>query len=106
MDESRVKHMNLMTETTDTGVRRKAVNTERMTATRYSFPPGGKFEEHVHPQEQIGFLIAGELSFDVEGEHFSMQAGDMILIASGERHSAIAGPDGAEALSIVSPPRG
>lgn len=87
-------------------LRKKVVDAERMTATRYSFAPGGRFPKHVHPEEQLTYLLTGSVIFTVDGDHHAMRPGDLIVIPPGVPHDATAGPDGAEVLSLVSPRRG
>ena len=86
-------------------LRKKVVNGTRMTVMRYSFAAGGRFPNHVHDQEQITYLLGGRLTFVVGGESHPLTAGNLIVIPSGIPHEAVAGPEGAEVLSIVSPAR-
>lgn len=92
-------------EAVDDHVRRKVVNGAAMTLTRYSFGPQGRFRHHVHDQEQITMVLSGRLTFAVEGTDQVLDGGSVIVIPSGVPHSAHAGPDGAEVVSIVSPAR-
>lgn len=87
-------------------LRAKVVNAARMTVTRYSFRRGGRFPHHVHNQEQITYVLNGQLSFVVGNQFYRLRSGDLIVIPTGVPHSAEAGWAGAEALSIVSPARG
>ena len=93
------------TRTSDPLLRKKVVDGTRMTVTRYSFAPGGCFPDHVHDQEQITYLLGGRLTLVVGGEPHPLAAGDLIVIPSAIPHQAVAGPEGAEVLSIVSPAR-
>ncbi len=93
------------TRTSDPLLRKKVVDGTRMTVTRYSFAPGGRFPDHVHDQEQITYLLGGRLTLVVGGEPHPLTAGDLIVIPSAIPHQAVAGPEGAEVLSIVSPAR-
>lgn len=84
---------------------RQVVDGAHMTFTRYRFAPGGRFPRHVHDQEQITYVIRGRLTFVFpEGER-ALHQSTMIVIPPSVPHSAVAGPDGAEVVSIVSPPR-
>jgi quercetin dioxygenase-like cupin family protein len=50
-------------------------------------PPGKDVPCHYHEKrESLIFLIAGELIEIVEGNEFSVKAGDVIFIAAGEKH--------------------
>ena len=92
-------------ETVDALVRKKVVDGRSITLTRYSFKAGGRFPHHVHDQEQVTMVIAGRLTFVAEGVDHVLEQGSVIVIPSGLPHSAEAGPDGAEVVSVVSPAR-
>ena len=92
-------------ETVDALLRKKVIDGGSMTLTRYSFKAGGLFPHHVHDQEQITMVIAGRLTFVAEGVDHVLDQGSVIVIPSGLPHSAEAGPDGAEVVSVVSPAR-
>lgn len=83
----------------------RVVHAARMTVTRYSFRSGGRFPHHVHNQEQITFVLKGQLTFLVGNRSYRLGAGDLIVIPSGIAHSAEARSAGAEVLSVVSPAR-
>lgn len=87
-------------------LRKKVVDAERMTATRYSFAPGGRFPHHTHPEEQLTYLLTGSVTFTVDGDDHVLEPGDLIVIPPGVPHDATAGSRGAEVLSLVSPRRG
>lgn len=95
----------LQWERLDAGLERQVVDCVTMTVTRYRFAPGGRFPNHVHDQEQITYVIDGELSFSVEGRPYALTTGSMIVIPPEVAHSALAGETGADVLSVVSPPR-
>ena len=61
--------------------------------------------EHDHPHEQGGVMLGGELIFTIGGETRTCTAGDSYLIPGGVRHSAIAGPNGAQVMDVFSPVR-
>lgn len=86
-------------------VRKKVVDGTSMTMTRYSFRPEGRFPHHVHDQEQLTMVITGRLTFVVEGKDLVLEEGSVVVIPSGVPHSAVAGPNGAEVVSVVSPAR-
>jgi quercetin dioxygenase-like cupin family protein len=84
---------------------RKVIDGERMTATRYRFAPGGRFPLHSHDQEQLAYVLRGQLTFSLpEADHVLAPDG-MIVIEPNVPHSAEAGPEGAEVLSVVTPAR-
>jgi quercetin dioxygenase-like cupin family protein len=84
---------------------RKVVHGERMTVTRYSFPPRGRFRHHVHEQEQVTYCVSGDITFVVDGRGLRLTPGFLVVIPADSAHSAVAGDDGAEVVSVVSPRR-
>lgn len=61
--------------------------------------------EHSHPQEQITYVLQGELHFNLDGNQHTVQAGELIVIPGGMPHSAVVGDADAKALDIFSPVR-
>jgi unsaturated pyranuronate lyase len=92
-------------EQVDDLLKRKVVHGQNMTMTRYSFLPRGTFPLHVHDQEQITYVLSGEVNFSLDEENHPLGAGDVIVIGPGVPHRANAGPSGAELISVVAPAR-
>jgi quercetin dioxygenase-like cupin family protein len=92
-------------EPVDAHIKKKVVDGRNMTVTRYSFSPASVFPHHVHDQEQITYVLSGEVRFVLGGEDHRLRPGDLIVIPPDVPHSATAGTAGAELLSIVSPAR-
>jgi quercetin dioxygenase-like cupin family protein len=86
-------------------LKRKVLHGSSMTVSRYSFKGGGRFAHHVHGQEQITYVLSGELTFALGRERHVLKAGSIIVIPADLPHSAEAGAEGAEVLSVVSPAR-
>jgi quercetin dioxygenase-like cupin family protein len=86
-------------------VQRKVVDAERMTCTRYRFAPGGRFPLHVHDQEQMAYVVGGQVTFALPDGDRVLRPDTLLVIAPGVPHSAVAGPEGAEVLSVVTPAR-
>lgn len=92
-------------EQVDPRLKKKVLDGERMTVTRYSFAPGGRFPHHVHDQEQITFVLSGAITFTIAEADHHLDEGSLVIIPSGSPHSAEAGAAGAEVLSVVAPAR-
>lgn len=92
-------------EAFDERLRRAVVHGQQLTVTRYSFSPGGRFPHHRHEQEQVAFVIDGEITFLVEGRPYTVTTDEVIIIPSGVPHSAEAGAAGAQVISVVTPRR-
>jgi quercetin dioxygenase-like cupin family protein len=61
--------------------------------------PGGISKRHAHEWDQANWIAHGTAEVEVEGEVFSLEAGDSIFIPGGRAH-AFANP-GSEPLLLV-----
>ncbi|MFB1065705.1 cupin domain-containing protein [Natrinema sp. H-ect4] len=67
---------------------------------------GATLPVHAHDNEQIGFVLEGELTAIVEGEEYPLTAGDAYRFASSERHGAEnRAREDAFGLGVLAPPR-
>ncbi|PGF16625.1 cupin [Natrinema sp. CBA1119] len=67
---------------------------------------GATLPVHAHDNEQIGFVLEGELTAIVEGEEYPLTAGDAYRFASNERHGAEnRDREDALGLGVLAPPR-
>ena len=88
------------------GARLKTMYGEKIMMAFFDLDPGAIVPEHNHPHEQMGYVISGEVAFDIDGEKKICRAGDTYLIPGGISHSAKISDDGpAKVLDIFSPPR-
>jgi len=60
---------------------------EAVTA-KAELPPGVSAGRHTHPGEEIGYVLEGTVSLEIEGASKSLKAGDAFLIPSGKVHNA------------------
>ena len=61
---------------------------EAVTA-RGEFQPGAAVPKHTHPGEEVGYVLEGELTVEVEGSPAkTLKAGDSFFIPAGQVHSA------------------
>ena len=56
--------------------------------TRYTYPPGTFFPEHVHEVEKIDAVVQGTFRITAGHQEYILQAGDSIRIPAGTAHSA------------------
>jgi unsaturated pyranuronate lyase len=87
------------------GVLGRSVHAERVTMTLIELDPGAVVPEHGHEQEQVGFLVEGEMTFSVAGETRRLGAGGTWRIPANVLHSVVAGTDGAVAFEVFAPIR-
>lgn len=78
-----------------------------MSIQHFHFEPGGSVPEHRHPNQQIGFVYNGELTFYVNGEEYLVGPGDTYIIDTNEPHYGVNNGDNpVDGVDIFSPPRG
>ena len=87
------------------GVTIQTAACKEMMLSMVEFKPGAVVEEHAHPHEQVGVMIAGEATFYVGDEQRLMKPGDMYRIPGGVKHRVVATDAGAQALDIFHPIR-
>lgn len=44
---------------------------------------------HSHPFDQVSFVIHGKMAFEIEGEFFTVSAGEVVQIPAGAEHTAV-----------------
>jgi len=87
------------------GVTARVVEGERMTLAVVEIAPGKRVPEHVHDNEQIGFVIQGTLTFTIGEETKQLGPGGSWRILSNVPHHAEVGPDGAVVAEAYTPVR-
>jgi quercetin dioxygenase-like cupin family protein len=56
---------------------------------RVDFAPGAAFGRHVHPGEEIAYVIEGSLEYQIDGKPpVVLKAGDSLFIPAGTVHAA------------------
>ncbi|MFA9502276.1 cupin domain-containing protein [Natrinema sp. H-ect1] len=79
---------------------------ERASMVYWRIEPGATLPTHTHANEQIGFVLEGELVAVVEGEEYPLRAGDAYLFHPNERHGAENRSDeAAVGIGVLAPPR-
>ena len=87
------------------GLSARPVVGERTTMAVVDLEPNAVAPEHHHENEQLGFVIAGALTFKVGSEERELRAGDTYTIPSNVTHGGVAGPDGATVCDVFVPIR-
>jgi len=82
-----------------------AAECEKTTITVMEFAPGTVLPEHTHPHEQVGYMIEGEAEFIVDGETFSVSAGQMWRFPGGVPHQVTVGEHPMRVVEVFSPAR-
>jgi quercetin dioxygenase-like cupin family protein len=55
---------------------------------RVDFAPGAAFPRHIHPGEEIIYVLAGTLEYEVAGKPVTLKAGDVLFVPAGTIHAA------------------
>jgi quercetin dioxygenase-like cupin family protein len=87
------------------GVAGRVVEGERITLSLVDLAPNVPVPEHHHENEQLGFVVQGEIEFTIGGETRTLHAGDTYVIPSELPHSVVTGPDGAVVVDVFAPLR-
>jgi quercetin dioxygenase-like cupin family protein len=88
------------------GVLARAVEGHEMTLAVVELSPGSHVARHQHPNEQMGLVLRGALTFRVGSEERVLKAGDTYNIPALVPHDVTTGPEGAVVIDVFSPVRG
>jgi quercetin dioxygenase-like cupin family protein len=55
---------------------------------RVDFAPGASFPRHAHPGEEIIYVLAGTIEYEVAGKPVTVKAGDVLFVPNGVVHAA------------------
>jgi len=86
------------------GILSKLVHGEKSTLSVVDIKKGSVLPEHKHIQEQITFILEGELEMIINGEKLLFTTGSVHVIPSNYPHSAIAHTD-CRVIDFFSPVR-
>ena len=87
------------------GVVGRAVQGEHITMAVVELEPDSVVPQHHHPNEQLGVVLKGTLTFTIGGERRHVAAGDTYVIPGDVPHDVVTGPEGAVVLDVFSPVR-
>jgi quercetin dioxygenase-like cupin family protein len=87
------------------GYRARIYHGNEITFAVVEIEPNAALPSHSHHNEQVGLLVRGELTFNVDGERRRVRAGEGWVIPAHAAHDANAGPTGAVVVETWSPPR-
>jgi quercetin dioxygenase-like cupin family protein len=87
------------------GVLARIVNGERLSVGFVDLDPDVQVPEHRHENEQVGFVLRGEVTMVVDGKSRTLTPGGTYTIHSQVPHSAKAGGEGATVVDVFAPVR-
>lgn len=83
----------------------RAIHGERQTVAIIDLDPDQDVPEHSHDNEQLGFVLEGEITMTIGGDSRTLRPGDTYTILSAIPHSARSGPAGAKVVDVFAPVR-
>jgi quercetin dioxygenase-like cupin family protein len=86
-------------------VRARRVEGERITFAVVELAPNSVVPQHRHPQEQVGMVIEGRVTFTIADETRELGPGGTWRILSNVPHMVVTGPDGATVIDTFAPTR-
>jgi quercetin dioxygenase-like cupin family protein len=76
-----------------------SVQGREVVQARGEFQPGATVPKHTHPGEEIGYILEGEITVEVDGKPAqTLKAGDVFFIPAGTVHAAKNSGKGAAAV--------
>lgn len=55
---------------------------------RVDFEPGAYFPRHRHPGEEVIYVLAGTIEYEIDGKLVTVKAGDVLFVPDGVVHAA------------------
>jgi quercetin dioxygenase-like cupin family protein len=83
----------------------RVVNGRELTFAVVELDPHAIVGLHQHPNEQLGIVLKGLLTFTIAGETRDLRPGDTYEIPANVPHEAKAGSEGAVAIDVFAPVR-
>lgn len=87
------------------GATAKALFGESAMINLVELGPDAVVPLHSHPHEQLGVILRGSMTLNVEGTGHVLREMDGYALPGGLEHEGIAGPDGALVLDVFQPVR-
>ncbi len=87
------------------GVHIATCSGEKMMLSVADIAANAVVEEHSHPHEQVGMVLAGRAIFFIGSEQKTLQAGDLYRIPGNVQHKVIALDQPVKALDVFYPVR-
>jgi quercetin dioxygenase-like cupin family protein len=83
---------------------RQVIHTPMMTILQVTFKKGAIVPLHRHVHEQVTMLTSGSLLFELDGEEFTLRAGDVLRVPSDVPHMVEAVED-STGIDLFTPAR-
>lgn len=87
------------------GLQRKTMaTTEKLMLAEFSAEAGTVVPVHTHPNEQVGYVVRGQVKMTIAGVDYELEAGDSYAIPAGVPHGAVFLTQ-AVVVDVFTPPR-
>ena len=87
------------------GMQRQVLAYNRsLMLVRHHFLQGWKGTSHIHPHEQLVYVVTGRIQFNSKGKTIELHRGDSVIVAGNVEHQATALED-SEVLDVFAPCR-
>jgi quercetin dioxygenase-like cupin family protein len=87
------------------GIRMCPLFGERAMLNWIELAPGSVVPLHSHDNEQLGFVISGQITLTIGGEEHVLREGDGYTMPGGIEHQGVAGPEGCVVVDVFAPVR-
>ena len=87
------------------GIRMCPLFGERAMLNWIELAPNAVVPLHSHDNEQLGFVISGQITMTIAGEEHVLREGDGYTLPSGLEHTGVAGGDGCVVVDVFTPVR-
>ncbi len=88
------------------GVRGRTIKGDKASISYFEMDPGTASPQHEHDNEQINYVLEGEIEFSSGSDVVILKAGQVVVFAPHETHLVRnAGASVAKNIGVLSPPR-
>lgn len=74
------------------GTRFHEIATRSFIFARIEMEPGAQLKSHVHPEEQLFYVLEGNLKYSVGGSTHDIGPGELIFVPANTEHGGVADP--------------
>lgn len=85
-------------------ITRKFIHGDKVMIAELNLKKGAVVPEHKHENEQVSWILQGEMVFEIQGKEITVKAGDVLVIPSNVPHKVTAKEDSLD-IDLFSPIR-
>lgn len=88
------------------GIDRKAFGSDNVTLALHRLMPGHEPRPHSHPNEQVVYILAGQIDFHLPGKVVRLGAGGLLVVPPNVmHHGVVVGDEPVLNLDVFTPAR-